>query len=284
MKTSVSMNAYEQRQYNEIQAYKNEEPSVLQKVTGTLFAPLSWLVEKVIPNRVIEGALKGANHAGKFFTDKDDILRDGGVSRIEELQHKDLQLSDEMADSVHNWAIGLATTEGGITGALGLVGIAADIPTLITMSFREIHKIGLCYGYECNSEHMQNVVFQIFSIAGANNMKEKYSSLLLLKRFQNIIVKETWKEIVEKASAKSVSEYAFLAALKKLAEQLGINFSKRKALQAIPVFGGFIGASMNASFLSDIGWAARRVFQEMWLAENKKIILDAEDVEFEECA
>ena len=46
------------------------------------------------------------------LTDEDDILRDGGVSYIEELRHKDLRLSDKLADEVHNWAIGTAA-EGG---------------------------------------------------------------------------------------------------------------------------------------------------------------------------
>lgn len=284
MKNLIAMSAYEKRQFNEIQAFKDEEPSVLQAVAGVVFKPFSWIVSKVVPQKAIEGALKGANQAGKFFTDKDDILRDGGVNRIEELRHKDLELSDKLANGVHNWAVGLAASEGGATGAAGFVGIVVDVPALITMAFREIHKIALCYGYECNSEKMQNIVFQIFSVAGANNMKEKYTSLTIIKRLQNILVKESWKKIVEKGAAQNIGEYAFLAAIKKLAEQLGINLSKRKALQTIPVVGGLVGAGMNASFISDIGWAARRVFQEMWLVENKKIQLIAEDTDFDECA
>lgn len=283
MEVLLPMTAYEKGQLKEIEEYKNMEPGVLQKVAGVLFKPFSWIAQKVIPEKALEGALKCANAAAKAFTDEDDILRDSGVGRIEELRHKDLELSDRLADEVHNWAVGAAAVEGGAAGAGGLAGMAVDIPALITMGFREIHKIGLCYGYKCDSEQMQMMVFQIFSVAGANTMKEKYVALGMLKRMQVILIKETWKQIVKKAAGKNIGEYGFLVVIRQLAKQLGINLSKRKALQVVPIIGAAVGAGMNASFLSDIGWAARRTFQEMWLKENKKIKLgdkgDIEDAE-----
>ena len=59
-------------------------------------------------------------------------------------------------------------------------------------------------------------------------------------------------------------------------KQLGINITKRKALQAIPLFGTVVGAAMNAQFINDIAWAARRAFQERWLIENQLIDIECE--------
>ena len=67
-------------------------------------------------------------------------------------------------------------------------------------------------------------------------------------------------------------ECAILMAVKATAKQLGMNLTKRKALQTIPVAGALIGASMNVLFLGDVAWAARRVFQSMKLADEKSTL------------
>lgn len=270
------MNEYEAEQVKAIEVWKNEEPGVVSQTVGTLLKPVSWLVEKVVPEKVIEGALNLSNSAAEFLTDKDDILRDGQVSRIEELKTKSLELSDELANSVHNWAIGIASAEGGATGATGLVGMAVDIPALITLCLRTIHKVGLCYGYECKSEIDQRFVFGILSVAGANSMKEKNISVLSLRQVTVMLTKLTWKQITEAAAKNKFGLAALVVLIKQLAKQLGINLTKRKALQAIPFLGAGIGAAMNASILQDVGWAARRSFQERWLIENCKLALPDE--------
>lgn len=267
------MNEYEASQIKAIEVWKNEEPSVVSQAVGTVLKPVSWLMEKIIPNKAIEGALTLSDSAAEWLTDKDDILRDGQVSAIEELRTKDLKLSDELANTVHNWAIGVATAEGGATGAAGLLGIAVDIPALITMCLREIHKIGLCYGFECKTEMDQRFVFGILSAAGSNSMKEKNASLLTLKQISVMLTKMTWKKITEAAAKNKFGLAALIVLIKQLAKQLGINITKRKALQVVPLVGAAVGAAMNASMLNDVGWAARRVFQERWLMENGKIAL-----------
>lgn len=59
--------------------------------------------------------------------------------------------------------------------------------------------------------------------------------------------------------------------IKNLARQLGINITKRKALQAIPVLGAAVGATMNIVYITDITEAAIRTYQKRWLEENGRI-------------
>ena len=70
--------------------------------------PLAMVLQILIPNSVIRGALNSANDAGAFLADEEDICRDGHVQFVEELKHKDLAVSDRLADEVHNWAIAIA--------------------------------------------------------------------------------------------------------------------------------------------------------------------------------
>jgi len=53
---SGSMNkltAYEKKQIKAINAWKNEEPGVVNKSFGLLLEPLAWLVQKVVPEQAM---------------------------------------------------------------------------------------------------------------------------------------------------------------------------------------------------------------------------------------
>lgn len=72
-----------------------------------------------------------------------------------------------------------------------------------------------------------------------------------------------------------MEEILMSSLIKKLAKQLGINLTKRKAMQLIPVVGAGIGAAVNASYMRDVIWSARRTYQKRWIADNG-YILDSE--------
>jgi len=274
-KKKTIVTKYERNQAEAIATWKKEEPGVVSQTFGLALEPLGWLVNKLVPEAAIRGALDFSNFMAQWLTDTDDIIRDGGVKTISELRTKDLELSDKLADEVHNWAIGIAVVEGAGTGFFGLPGTAADVPAIITLALRTIHKIGVCYGYESTSELDKKFVLGIMAAAGANNIGEKVSALAVLREMQNTLIHITWKKMAEKTSEFLLSKEAAIIAIKNLAKQLGINITKRKALAAIPFIGAAIGGSVNGWYIKEVGWAARRAFQERWLAENKKIV-DAE--------
>ncbi|MBR3723354.1 MAG: EcsC family protein [Selenomonadaceae bacterium] len=266
---SQTRNSYEDKQVSVIKNWMNEEPGVVSQTFGFIAKPLTSVVQAVIPEAAIIAVLNGANSMGEFLADESDILRDGNVSKIEDLRNKDLKISDELANSVHNWAIALAAGEGGVAGATGVVGIAADIPTILTLALRTIHKIGLCYGYRANNKAERDFVLTVLSAAGANSQIEKIRALATLKAIEVIIQKQSWKNI-EKKIAEYMGKETAIKAIKTLAKQLGINFSKRKALQAIPLMGAGIGAAVNADFMRDVGYAAIHSYQRRWLDDKDK--------------
>jgi len=219
----------------------------------------------------IRGALDFSSSAAEWLTDTKDLIRDSGVQSIEDLKTLDLQKSDELANSVHNWAIGIASAEGGAAGATGVFGLAVDIPAIITIALRTIHKTGACYGFEVKSRSDRDFVLAILSSSSANDMNEKTLALMALRSIEVTIMKKTWKAIAQQAGTQTVGREAGILAIKSLAAQLGINLTKRKALQAIPAIGAAVGASVNGWYIKEVGWAARRAFQERWLAENGKL-------------
>ncbi|HHA2859278.1 TPA: EcsC family protein [Stenotrophomonas maltophilia] len=272
----MELTPYEQQQWKAIVEWKNEEPSVISQTAGKALAPVSWLIGKVVPEAAMRGILDLSSSAAEWLTDTGDLTRDAGVSSLNELKTLGLQRSDELADEVHNWAIGMAGAEGAATGAAGIFGIAADIPMVLVLALRTIHKIGACYGFEAKSKEDKDFMLAILSASSANEMAEKTAALTTLRMVQVSIAKTTWKKLAEKAATDRFSKEAGVIAVKTLAKQLGINMTKRKALQAIPAIGAVVGGSVNAWYLKEIGWSARHAFQERWLLENGRALEDAE--------
>jgi hypothetical protein len=130
----------------------------------------------------------------------------------------------------------------------------------------------VCYGFEVKTKQDKEFVLGILAASGANEMEEKLAALTTLRTVEVAIAKQTWKQLGQKAATNTMGKEAGVIGIKSLAKQLGINLTKRKALQAIPAIGAFVGASVNGWYIKEVGWAARRAFQERWLVENQRVI------------
>jgi len=263
---------YEKKQIKPIKKWKEERPGVIGKNLGIVVEPAAWLVRRIIPESATKAAIDAASKAGEKLADKKDIIRDGHVRNISSLKRKNLELSDEIANDVHNWAIGMAVVEGAVTGLEGILLAPIDITLIITLAFRTIHKIGLCYGYECVDKNDRDFVLGILAASGANTLEEKLAALTALRIIEVQIAKKTWKDLARRAAQQQLGKEAAIIGAKQLAKQLGINLTKREALAAIPVIGALIGGSVNGWYIKEVGWLARRSFQERWLLDNHKII------------
>ena len=74
--------------------------------------------------------------------------------------------------------------------------------------------------------------------------------------------------MAEKAAERQFTREGAIIAMRALAKQLGINLTKRRVLAAVPIVGAFVGAAVNGDFVKDVGWTARRAYQERWLSEK----------------
>ncbi len=259
--------SYEQQQIHAIQVWQNQAPKISSVLMGMAFAPATKLINTLIPASALHAALEAACSVGEKLASPEAVTKQANITHITELFHADLALCDQLANTTHDRAIAMAAAEGGITGASGLVGVAVDIPTLMTLALRTVYQTALCYGFELKGEEGRQVVLRIFGVASANSVKEKEAALVSLIAIKQMLQQQTWSQIQQVAFS-TVGKEALVMALKDLAAQLGINLTKRKALTIVPMVGAAIGAAVNASFIKDVGWAARRTFQEMWLLQH----------------
>jgi hypothetical protein len=271
---SAALSDYERAQVAAIEAWRAEAPSLASQTLVRLLSPAVFLVDKMVPTKAFERAIESARWTAQRLTDQRDVLRGAGVSSLPELRStSSLETCDALAHSVERWALGLAAGEGALTGAAGAWGLAVDIPAAITLAYRTIYKTGVCYGYHPAEVH-EDIVHGVLAASGANTMQEKVAALACLSAIRSALHQQSWTMLANKAAEHAFSREGAIIAVRGLARQLGINLTKRKALQAIPVIGAAVGASVNAWYMRDVTTAARRSFQARWLAEQQKAFVE----------
>lgn len=255
---------YESRQAAEIEAWKRAKPAILSRRFGTLPKRFNWAVEQVVPYIPLSQTFGWLDRTAVWLSDERAIVREAGVSQRDELQEKDLNLSDRLAEATHRWAMGLAAAEGAVTGVTGLMGLVADIPAVVTLALRTIYRTGLCYGFDVKTE--REVALGILAVSGANTMEEKTEALT---RLEATLTNLNPGAGGAAANVTSIDQTKVTA--QQLARQLSVNLAKRKALQTVPMIGALVGGSVNAWYIRDVSLAARRVFQDQWLRQNHKL-------------
>ena len=238
-------------------AWKAAPPSVVGAVMSKVLAPVSWLVGKVVPTSAILGVLTGFDWVAK------NMLTGAGSGHFE-----DLRECDRRADQVQTFHIGLAAAEGGAAGFFGLPAMAADVSVLLTLAMRMIRQVGVEYGYADDNEMERQFCFSVMQSSSANTVEDKLAAQLVLAEVGTMIAKQTWKAMAGKAAGGAFSKEAAVTTLRALAKQIGVNLTKRKALEAIPILGLVVGAASNAWFLREVGNTAQMAYRERWLSDH----------------
>lgn len=268
---SGDLTAYEARETGAIKRWRRQNASLVSRVVGKTMGPIGWMFRKIIPAGAIEGALHGGMWLAEQWADKDGVLRDLHAESFEELAGYDLERLDRAADNVHNWAIAYGGGVGLANGTAGFIAIPLGVPALMNVAMRTIRKIGLCYGYDGLTEEEKLFIFNVMILAGAGGPAEKTAALLALRELQVLIAKETFKAMAAKAAGDSlgkVSKEAFVIAVREFGKRIGIQMTRNRLLMAVPVVGGGVGLLVDGNYIRNIGWAARRAYQERWLRDR----------------
>jgi hypothetical protein len=86
--TINNLTIYESIQIELIEKWKKEEPGTVSKALGVALTPITWTIQKLVPQKAIQGVIDATNQVGQWLTDTKDIIRDGKVNTVEELRHR----------------------------------------------------------------------------------------------------------------------------------------------------------------------------------------------------
>lgn len=262
------MNAYEQAALQRIRDWQAEIPGWGSRLLAKPGNKVAQAVQVLVPARALQAALTGADKLGRKLSDERSILKRAGVGELSAVRTRPLEANDRLARSVSLRARALGGFTGAVFGVAGAAGLVADIPTLLTLAMRTIHRTGLCYGDKPPAGDRRRLGLAIFALVSANSMEEKTAALEALQQGSGAVQDAVWRDGIERVTERELAKEATVYSLQNLARAIGLNLGRRKAAGSIPVIGAAVGAAVNAWYLADVAQAAGYVFQERWLQEK----------------
>jgi len=265
---------YEKLALVSIHEWKNRQISWFGKAMKIISYPLekvgnlitevpgvNWVIEKAIG-----GLVSFLNDFAHWTIRPDAIYEEYTKAGFDNVKTpKDIfTLNLEDADRVTGWLgakyKALAIAEGGSAGYVGLLGIPADIVALITLNQRAIGEYATYYGFDISSQHERLFALNILGLASSSNDAAKQVAMAQLVRIaQDVAKKKAWKDL---------EKYTFVNIIKIIAKSLGINLTKAKLAQVVPVTGALVGAGFNAYYTDKVCTAAFYLYRERFLAEK----------------
>ena len=274
-----SMTPYEKNALKELHAWQAEPPGWGARLLAKPGGKVAEIVQTVVPIRALRAALEGADALARKLSDQRSILKRAKVATLAELREQPLEHCDRIALSTSRRALALGGATGAVFGVAGAAGLVADIPTLLTLAFRTIHRIGMCYGEELPQDSARRLGIAIFALTSANSIEEKQAALQALNA-DGDTAQAAWRDGVERVTERELAKEAAIFSLQNLARSIGLNLGKRKVAGSVPVIGAVVGGAVNAWYLNDTARTARYVFQERWLASrgSGRLVLSQTDL------
>lgn len=182
------------------------------------------------------------------------------ASQPQNLARLPLKRLDDAALRVLNAHRSLAVVQGGVTGAAGLPGLVADVPSLYFLVFRCVEEIACCYGFPADSEAERDHVLKVVDVGHFLESENKRRGMLEL---------ETYDEMMRRgAPVKDLERTVVAKGLQNLSRQLASRLVQRKLAQTVAVIGAFIGAGVNAALVNDIGLTAIHAYRRRRLRQT----------------
>lgn len=256
--------AYEQSQWRLIERWRKAPPDWGTQAMAGPSRIAAFAAQKLVPESALRAALRGVDHAAGWSAAKQDVLRAAGVDSLDALARLSLDECDRLARRVELRAMALGGTGGALFGIAGAPGMAADVPTLLALALRTIHRTAFCYGEDWRDDTQRSLAIGVFALASANSAEEKQYAWRALHNVEDYF-DAAWRDGVERVAERQLAKEAAQFSLKTVAQRIGINLGRRKVLGVIPLLGAAIGGAVNAGYVHDVATVARYSLQHRWM-------------------
>lgn len=268
---------YERQQFEKISAWQARPPDIVTRWVGRATGPAGRALQSMVPTMALRLALDTVQATAQRLSDQRSVLRRADVSDLSDLAAGPLNRSDKLVRQVSRRSMLLAGSTGAVFGAAGGAGLIGDIPSLLVIAFRSIHRVGLCYGEDCLQNDQRRLPLAIFALASANNVEEKLEAFTAIQ--QDLpLTSAALRGGVERTARRELVKETAAVGLNRVARQIGTHLGWRKAAESLPLAGAVVGSSVNVWYLHDITSCAQRAFQLRWLQARYPEMRPAQDV------
>jgi len=257
----------------EIARWEGETPGVVARAGEVVLSPALGAIAKIVPSRLqegiaraIEGALQGLGGQARRFVDLVDIARRIEATKAE--HPHPLEAADTVATHFKRQAIALAAGSGAATGLAGVAGIAADVPAVLGVAMRLVAQIAACYGFDPHDELERDYLLAVLRLGSTAEAESRREVLASLEQVDHVLLEVAWKKLSASIAKGRVAKATALLGAERLAALLGVQLSRRKVAQIVPVVGAVAGGVFNAMFLDDVAKAAMNAYRRRWIAAH----------------
>ena len=174
---------------NPQQVLREHVPNVSRQLLGRHYSKVNNVANFVSPqfsDKISDYLFEQLNQFSNSLSSVDDVLDQAGVRDLEELT-KDVDRSKRISQALTEQNKWIASLQGALTGATGVVGSTIDIPASLVMSLRVIYQVGRSYGFDLSKESDQDIVQHIFKQIDLGIIAEKQAVLMALKALSSTI-------------------------------------------------------------------------------------------------
>ncbi|MFI9459595.1 EcsC family protein [Acinetobacter sp. NPDC052428] len=188
--SAKTKSAFSAKKYDNPQQMLREHlPNVSRQLLGRRFNTVNNVAHFVSPDlteKVSNYFYDRLNQFSNQTSSVDAILNEAGAKDLEELT-QDVDRSKRISQALGEQNKWIATVQGAVSGASGMLGTAIDIPASLMMALRTIYQVGRSYGFDLSKEDDQEIVQHIFRQIDLSLIAEKQTLLLGLKALSNTL-------------------------------------------------------------------------------------------------
>ena len=231
-------------------SFEEARPTRLGRGAERLTAPLGSVFGSVIPPAVVRRGVAAADRlAGATMPN--------GISGHD---LTDIAACERAAVRVQGWAAGANAATGAASGFFGAAGLTVDIPATITLAVRNVRATGATYGFDGDSADERAFRLMVLEVATSQAGETRDESIAALNRMAVWLRSPEGRLVAEKGG-----EWLRDKVIERIARQLGFSLTGRGLGRVVPIVGGVVAASVNASFQTDVSRAARYAYRQRWL-------------------
>ncbi len=231
-----------------------EHPSFLMRVAERLGKPLEWLVAQ-LPEVAHQAAHKALEKA----------LEVAVMTLPEQVDTPTEPLPDaDWTPTLHTLATAVS---GALGGALGVMGLAVELPFSTGVIMRSIASIAQSYGEDIRDPAVQLECLAVLSHGGPPDAQASMDSAYLTSRTSLTVLLREASGFMARVSARELAEAVakgtaprVLVLLAQIANRFGVVVSQKFFAQALPLIGALGGGFVNAAFADHFQRVARYHF------------------------
>ena len=265
--SSRHLSPFESPKYeNPQQMLREYLPNVSRQLLGRQYGKVTRVANFVSPqfsDKLSDYFFEQLNQFTSNLSSVDAVLDQVGAKDLQELT-QDVDRSKRISQALAEQNKWIASMQGAVTGATGVVGSAIDVPLSLIMSLRMIYQVGRAYGFELNKETEQDIVQFVFKQIDLGQIAEKQSVLMALKAISGMLKTHDVSQFQQMLGSSNDA-----AALKKwLSNENGemkwdwLNHIPKISIisKLTPVAGAGIGAAYSWKLVEDVNQKAQQIF------------------------